>query len=25
MADIMATNTDASPIQIPLRQVFYLA
>ena len=25
MADIIATNTDASPIQIPLRQVFYLA
>lgn len=25
MADVMATNTDESPIQIPLRQVFYLA
>jgi L-rhamnose mutarotase len=25
MADIMATNPDSSPVQVPLRKVFHLA
>jgi L-rhamnose mutarotase len=25
MGDVMATNEDGSPVQIPLRQVFYMA
>ena len=25
MGDIMATNPDSSPVQVPLKRVFYLA